>query len=50
MSRDGRLAARDLLGKLTVVPVELTANCSRKRSANISDQCYKQCPDLPKVA
>jgi hypothetical protein len=28
---------------------ELTADCPRKRSASISDQCHARCPDLPKV-
>jgi hypothetical protein len=28
---------------------ELTADCPRKRSANISDQCHARCPDLPKM-
>jgi hypothetical protein len=28
---------------------ELTADCPRKQSASISDQCHARCPDLPKV-
>jgi hypothetical protein len=27
----------------------LTADCPRKRTASISDQCHARCPDLPKV-
>ena len=27
----------------------LTADCPRKRSASISDQCHARCPDLPSV-
>jgi len=28
---------------------KLTADCPRKSSASISNQCYARCPDLPKV-
>ena len=28
---------------------ESTADCPRKRAANLSDQCHARCPDLPKV-
>jgi hypothetical protein len=54
-NRSGRYAVRRLIEQrgrgLRILDWldELTANCPRKRSASISDQCHARCPDLPKV-
>ena len=53
--RTGRYPLRRLIeqrgreGTIIAWLEALTADCPRKRAANVSDQCHAKCPDLPKV-
>jgi hypothetical protein len=53
--RKGRYNVRQLVkefgrdGKLTDWLSRITADCPKKQSVDMSDQCGARCPDLPRV-